>query len=226
MYRKIRIVVVSLVVAMICVVGSSMTLAYFTDTDSTTNNFVIGNASTKLMIYDDVSGSAYHELNVADYSPLVGIEENGTVRDIKFYLQAQNDGNIPVYQRFRIAIPKNLAGLVTVSLGDGGSCDAVVATSCNYDGYTASYKSSVHNNEYAEYYITRTIALDVNAKTSEWPTTNLRITGISEANKSSFECSGDNNNCVLGIKVYSDAIQTAGFANAAQAFENFAETYN
>ena len=208
MYHKVRITVAAIAVMMLCLLSSTMTLSYFTDTKYSTNEFTVGNASTSLAIYDDITGANPHQFDVATYSPLVDGQP------IPFYLQATNDGNIPVYQRFRVVIPKALANVVTLDLP-------------NSTDYTVAYEASV-NDTYAEYYITGVNPLAVGATTNDWPSgAKITIDGLNEANKSLFACSGtDNNDCVFGIDVYSDAVQVAGFADAATAFAGVTETYH
>ncbi len=223
MYHKIRITVASLVIMTFCTLSSVMTLSYFTDTKSTSNEFTIGNASTSLAIYDEVESENRHVFDADNHGPLVDNAE------ISFYPQATNDGNIPVFQRFRIVIPIALAEYIKLNLPT--NCEVETATDhvCTSDDYTITYNPSVNVEEtptYAEYYIVSNRKLAVGSKTSEWPTEKLIFTGISNANKSLFTCANnDNNNCVLGINIYSDAIQTTGFANANEAFTNLAETY-
>ena len=207
MYHKIRITVAAIVVMALCMLSSTMTLSYFTDSKSATNEFTVGNASASFVIYDNISGEAKHVFDVADYSPLID-------GNIPFYLQATNNGNIPVYQRFRIVIPKALASIITLDLPDS-------------EDYTVTYEPSV-NDTYAEYYILNTAPLAVDATTNEWPEgAKITISGLNDTNKSLFTCSenGNNNDCVFGIDVYSDVVQVAGFANAATAFAGFTETY-
>ena len=222
MYNKIRITVASLLVMTLCALSSTATLSYFTDTDAATNEFTIGNASTTLSIYEDANGTLF---NTSHHSPVV--------EDIPFYLSAENTGNIPVYQRFRVVIPIELASVVTPDLL-GSACNNIVTDkSCSNDDYTVTYDDSVEvgTATYAEYYITSKAALDVNAKTKNWPMTKLKISTqvgeLSDIQKSLLTCeNGDSNNCKLGIKAYSDAIQTAGFADAVSAFANFTEKYD
>lgn len=221
MYHKIRITVVSLAVMMICMLSTNATLSYFTDNDVKTNDFVVGNASTSLTIYDDITGDK-HEFDANTLPPL---EDN---QDIPFYLQATNEGNIPVYHRFRVVIPKALADVITLELPDmDDSCHITTTSenSCSNTDYTVTFKPSV-DNTYAEYYITNNQVLAVGQSTSEWPTMGIHIDGLSETNKALFTCANnDNNNCVLGINAYSDVVQTTGFMNATAAFESLAETY-
>ena len=192
MYHKFRITITAIVVMMFCTLSSTMTLSYFTDTDSTTNSFTIGNASTALSIYgDDVGEQAFDASNYT-LTP--------NMPDIPFYLQATNDGNIPVYQRFRIVIPTALADSITLNLPT--TTDEYVVT-----------------NQSGTYYIVSTEALAVGETTAHWPTLAIHVGDITNIDTSQFTCSDNsNNNCVLGINVYSDAIQTAGFANATDAF--------
>ena len=208
MYHKVRITVAAIAVMTLCLLSSTMTLSYFTDTEFSTNEFTVGNASTSLAIYDDISSATPRQFDVATYSPL-------TDRPIPFYLQATNDGNIPVYQRFRVVIPKALANVVTLDLP-------------NSTDYTVAYEASV-NDTYAEYYITSTSPLAVGATTNNWPSeAKITINGLSSADESLFTCSetGNNNDCVFGIDVYSDAVQVAGFADATTAFAGVTETYH
>ncbi|MBR3204268.1 SipW-dependent-type signal peptide-containing protein [Candidatus Saccharibacteria bacterium] len=226
MYHKFRITIASLVITTICILSSTATLSYFTDTDTITNDFTVGNASTTLTIYDDVSSETredWRTFDIANYPPLTD------EMDMPFYPQAVNDGNIPVYQRFRIVIPTTLASTITLDLPDNMNCIVETALSCANNDYTVTYNPTVEiNNEpkYAEYYFTSNNVLSINSTTKEWPTEKIHINGISEANKSLFTCETNDNNCTLGIHVYSDAIQTTGFQDAESAFANFAETYN
>ncbi|MBR3180773.1 SipW-dependent-type signal peptide-containing protein [Candidatus Saccharibacteria bacterium] len=226
MYQKIRIAVVLIVATMICMLSSTATLSYFTDTEIATNDFTVGNASTSLAIFDDITAENKRELDSSNYPPLTDTME------IPFYLQGTNDGNIPVYQRFRIVIPTALASVITLNLPNMNNC-AVETTpehKCSNDSYIVTYNPSVEvENEpkYAEYYITSINPLGLNDKTIEWPTEKLNFNGITDSNKTLLTCeNNDNNSCALGINVYSDSIQTTGFTDAENAFANFAETYN
>ncbi len=100
MYQKIRITVSSVVVMVLCMLSSTMTLSYFTDTQTTTNEFTIGNASAQFTIYGNADGT-----EAFDASAYTLVDH---MDDIPFYLEAENTGNIPVYQRFRVVIPEGL----------------------------------------------------------------------------------------------------------------------
>ena len=206
MYHKVRITVASLVVIAITVLSSTGTLSYFTDTDAKVNDFTVGSVSTALAIYDDVTGGNKHELVASNY-----VLTSGEARNIPFYLQAENDGTVSVYQRFRVVIPIALASVVTLETPNNAN-------------YVVTYNSSV-NNTYAEYYIVNQNVLGVGQVTNEWPTVAIHINGNFVANDPRFVCEGDGNNCVLGIRAYSDAIQAAGFTDATTAFGNLTETY-
>lgn len=226
MYRKIRITVASLVVMVICVLSSVGTLSYFTDIDSKSNDFTIGNASSDLMIYNDGAGDEEHIFSASDYTLVPGMP------DIPYYLQAKNDGNIPVYQRFRVVIPIALANAMTLELPCtlGELVDGV--RTCSSDDYDITYDSSVNvgaEPTYAEYYIVSKNLLDVNRTTSEWPVTAIKVgdipDGITESSEIVTCMDNDSNKCVLGIRAYSDVIQTTVSESATQAFEDFTETY-
>ena len=227
MYHKIRITVVSLVVMVICVLSSAGTLSYFTDTDSATNDFVVGNASTELKIYGDSAGE--NEFDASGYT----LTDN---LNIPFYPQATNDGNIPVYQRFRVVIPIALAGKITLALptmNDNCVVETVANHTCSNANYTVKYNPSVvveNEPTYAEYYIIGNSELAVNGKTSKWPMEGIKIGNIYSVNDydSLLTCAvGDNsgNNCTLGIRTYSDVIQATGFMDALDAFTGVGETY-
>lgn len=224
MYHKIRITVVSLVAITICLLSSTGTLSYFTDTDAQTNSFTVGNASSALVIYDDITSGTENILDTDDYSPL----EDPT--NVPFYPKATNDGNIPVYQRFRVVIPIALADVVAIQLPEMDNDCTVTTTSentCSNEYYTVTYKPSVDAEQvvFAEYYITSNNIIPVGGTTTEWPLTGIRFEGISGVDSSLFTCENSNNNCALGINVYSDVIQTTGFTDALSAFANLAETY-
>lgn len=223
MYRKIRITVVALVAVMLCVLSSSGTLSYFTDSDVKTNEFLVGNASTELKIYD---------------APALGDEDLFTASDyilvdemkVPLYLQATNDGNIPVYQRFRVVVPIELAEKVTMEF-PVGTCEVTAQNQCNNADYAVIYNPSVEVDNtptYAEYYIVNNTAMNVGATTQNVPAMTLKTDGITDEDKDSFVCeNGDANECKVWINIYSDAIQVAGFTNGAvEAFENFTESYN
>ena len=229
MYHKIRITAVSLVVIVICILSSAGTLSYFTDTDGVTNNFTLGNAATELKKYGDVSSEEPQAISTEP------VTDNSLYA---FHLQARNIGNIPVYQRFRVVIPIEFAGLVTLTIPDMEECTLTTAvgtmetSTCSNDNYTVTYDPSVEVENvatYAEYYIVSKAPLVVDGLTAEWPTSEINFGNISsvENYRNILSCGDDVNNCVLGIGIYSDVIQTAGFADGAvEAFENFTESYN
>ena len=236
MYHKVRITVVSLIVMVVAVLSSTSTLSYFTDTDSTTNSFVVGNASTVLAIYGDSAGE--NAFDASEYILTDGsvYKDNASLSQIPFYPQATNDGNIPVYQRFRVVIPIALAGEITLALPTMSDNCVVETTTdhiCSNADYTVIYNPSVpvaDTPTYAEYYIVSNSPLAVNGTTAEWPIAGIKIGNISGVNgyDSLLTCAeGDNskNNCTLGIRTYSDAIQTAGFVDALKAFASAGETY-
>lgn len=209
MYRKIRIAVVSLVLTTACVLSSSATLSYFTDVDSETNTFTVGSISTMLAIYGDNDGTIpFAEPD----EPIV----NGT---IPFYLQAENDGNVKVYQRFRVVIPSALADVVTLDL----PC-TVVNNTCSTTNYIVTYNPAVNETD-AEYTITSKAVVAVGGVTNRWPVRGIVIDGITDVDQSLFTCENGSNDCVLGITTYSDAIQAAGFSDAVSAFASLTGTH-
>ena len=226
MYYKIRITVVSLVLITICVLSSAGTLSFFTDSDSTQNDFTIGNASTELVLYKDTNGTLF---DTTDLDPLTD-----GMQDIPYYLQATNNGNIPVYQRFRVVIPIELANVLTLKMNN---CTLVVdnidtdVSRCENANYSIVYNKSVdveNTPTYAEYYIVSKSELGVGAKTNEWPTAAIAVGNISDVeNFDQIATCEDNdaNKCSFGVRAYSDVIQTTGFTSAIQAFENLTETY-
>ncbi|MBR3322056.1 SipW-dependent-type signal peptide-containing protein [Candidatus Saccharibacteria bacterium] len=238
MYHKVRITVVSLVVMAICVLSSVGTLSYFTDTDAATNEFMVGYASTVLKIYDDVSdASNKHEIVASDYTAVdnyvlkyaSSITEE-QLDSLPFYLQASNDGNIPVYQRFRVVIPIALANVVSLDLPNTyNGCNVKTAenNTCSNDDYTITYNPSVSVEDtptYAEYYIVSNDKIIVNGKTKEWPINGIKFGAVSGLGEL-LMCENNSSNCAVGIKAYSDAIQTAGFQTATAAFAGVGETY-
>ena len=226
MYYKIRITVVSLMLITVCVLSSAGTLSFFTDSDSTQNDFTIGNASTELVLYKDTN---YTLFDTMDLDPLTD-----GMQDIPYYLQATNNGNIPVYQRFRVVIPIELANVLTLKMDN---CTLVVdntdtdVSRCENTNYNIVYNKSVdieNTPTYAEYYIVSKSELGVGAKTSEWPTAAIAVGNISDVEDfDQIATCEDNdvNKCSFGVRAYSDVIQTTGFTSAIQAFENLTEKY-
>lgn len=226
MYKKIRITAIAIVLAVICIASSSGTLSYFTDTDNTENNFVVGRVASELSVYKDTEGTEFDETEYEGHPLEAG-------NQIPYYLQAENTGNIDAYQRFRIVIPIGLKDAISVKLGgDLAECNAKTATNniCEGSLYKVRYSASVEVDDeptYAEYYIESKNILAKETKTEEWPTTALYIeAGASSEDLSQLACGESGNNCTLGVKVYSDTIQTYGFSDVSAAFVNFAETYN
>lgn len=222
MYHKIRITVVSLAVILVAILGSTETLAYFTDTESQTNTFTVGNISTVLKVYSNVSGdaSSWTEFNAGGYTL------SSNMDPIPYYLQVTNTGNIPVYQRFRVVIPIGLADALSLEL----PCTLDSSSTCSGNGYKVDYISSVvvgGTQTYAEYRITSINPLSVGGTTAAWPTTAIKIGTLPDDWENIATCAGnDANHCTFGIKVYSDVIQTTGFNDATAAFANFTETYD
>ena len=241
MYHRIRITVVSLVVIAITMLSSVATLSYFTDTDSKTNDFAVGNAKTTLVIYDEVSdANNRHEIVESDYTVVDNhvikcasctANEREQLNSLPFYLQATNGGNIPVYQRFRVVVPIALANVVSLDLPNtynGCNVKTVENNTCSNADYTITYKSSVSVEDaptYAEYYIVSNDELEVDGKTKEWPINGIKFGDISSLDKSLLTCDNNDSSCVVGVKAYSDAIQTAGFQTAVEAFAGAGETY-
>ena len=226
MYRKIRITVVSLVVMTICMLSSTATLSYFTDTDSATNEFTVGKAASSLSIYEDENSIT--PFGTTNIGPLTD-----NMPDIAYYLQATNTGNIPVYQRFRVVIPGALANAITLEIPN---CTLVAdvnntnISTCSNSDYSVTYDSSVpvDNATYAVYYIVSNVVLGLNEKTANWPTSAIKVGTVSTVTdlQDITTCTtNDSNNCKFGIRAYSDVIQTTGFTSAVQAFDGFAETY-
>ena len=228
MYHKIRITVASLVIMTTCMLSSVSTLSYFTDSDTKTNSFTIGNISTTLAVYDDVASEPWREFDESNY------ETDGhllpdTDYSIPFYMQATNDGNVTVYQRFRVVIPSTLADFVELALPeDMGTCDARIET-CSNEHYSITYDDDVVVEKegeepitYAEYYIVSIDKLAQGGVTNSngWPIVGIKINIPAEGDYGTlFTCADDSrNNCALGINVYSDAIQTTGFVDAEDAF--------
>ncbi len=189
MFQKVRITVASIAIIALCLLSSTFTLSYFTDTDGSTNNFKVGHAASALSIFKDSAGET--PFVASDYTLEQGM-------DIPFYIEAENTGNIPVYQRFRVVIPADLTGLITLETPPT-------------DKYTVTQSANV-------YYIVSTGVLTVDETTEHWPTVAIHIGNI-PSDMSPYECSdATDNNCVLGLNVYSDVIQTTGFDSATAAF--------
>ena len=191
MFQKVRITIGAIAIIALCLLSSTFTLSYFTDTVDSVNNFKIGNAASTLSIFKDNTGETLFDANEYTLTP--------NMDDIPFYLEATNTGNIPVYQRFRVVIPTALADHITLNLPET-------------DKYTSTKDSGT-------YYIVSSSVLPVEGKTEHWPTLSISVGDISGIDTSQYACQENNNNdCILGIHVYSDVIQTTGFDSAAAAF--------
>ena len=212
------------VLAVICIASSSGTLSYFTDTVETSNSFAVGRVASELHIYKDTLGSTFMN---SDYDGEHPIEAG---QPIPYYLEAENTGNIDAYQRFRIVIPITFKDVISLKLyGNLSSCDVKVSDVCENEDYKVTYDDSVEVESvptYAEYYIESKNILAKDGKTANWPTSALYIEENTEnIDLSELACGESSNNCTLGVKVYSDTIQTYGFDDVSSAFVNFTETY-
>ena len=125
-------------------------------------------------------------------------------------------------------VPIALASVITLNLPDNCTVETALDNTCSDADYTVIYDPAADVGgvaTYAEYYIMSNRAVVVGDTTTGWPTVGIHIGDISSVDNSLFTCTNGDNDCVLGINVYSDAIQTTGFVSAISAFENFTETY-
>ena len=226
MYSKLRVTLASLSLILLSTLTSTTTVAYFTDSDSTSSTFILGRADTVISAYDDVSSVPYTPFSADTYGPLVQDQE------IPLYLSAENNGNIPVYQRFRLVLPITLASALTFNLPGctlTPLAESPTDSTCTTESYTVIYHPSVNIENlptYAIYYIYSNQPIAPGAATPEWPTTKIIVGNLDNVNPADFTCANNNlNSCAFGLSYYSDVIQTTGFSDPISAFQNFAETY-
>lgn len=190
---RIKILVLSLVVASLAITCSTTTLAYFTDTDFSESVFTVGNVTIT---------------NTTNQSGVCTDMEKGDECVESFTVT--NSGAVDTYVRVRVLVPTSL-------LSDSSPTLNITA---NGEFVESDNNVTYSETEYKEYVSTATTPLSANEVyntsniTFEY-TLDSTVTVEGEGTETSTNLAD------LGIKIYAEAIQAQGFTNASEAFNNF-----
>jgi len=223
---KKKILAMSLVAVLAAVALISGTLAYFTDTDAKSNVFVSGNVEIELIEnFGDNDATTPEKLLPATGSAQAGTLQNGITKEVS----VKNTGSEDAYVRVHIAIPSILdngnpefdAGKNVLHFNFTGNSlgadkwDWSTTTGAEFTGDWNYYVTTIDNISYNVYVVTYGAALVSGQETSEKAMTQVYLDS-----KTSNEAVSAYN-VVLGnnwqIKVLSEGVQAAGFADAYEA---------
>ena len=238
---RTKVLVLSLVGVTLSIASSGMSLAYFKSDDESTNIFTIGQiavtpvtASIGRTYTDEMTGdptsytNAEIASNAADYTDyydqhcanMLG-DPSGANDTCNRYVFVQNTGNLPAYVRVRVMIPEDL---VTADPGD----QPIITL--NYDDTSDEYVRTINGHvlcstestEYCnEYVFLRSAALAENTMTSSPVIDSITVNVIAATGGVGGGTSDSYADLTEGVKIYTEAIQAQGFADAVTAFNNY-----
>ena len=193
---RIKILVLSLVVATLAITCSTTTLAYFKDSYVIENTFAVGNVKVQ---------------NNTVTSGICG----GMIKDdtCTKAISVTNTGSVDAFVRVRVLVPESLVSenTLAVSTANNAFVETPNTVNCN----------TAPETQCKEYVSTWNNILSGNTVTPEstisFTYNSLIKTGIEGENTEGAPISL----AELGIKIYTEAIQAQGFANASDAFSNF-----
>lgn len=224
---KKKILALSFVAVFAAVALISGTLAYFTDTDAKDNVFVSGNVEIELIEnFGDNDALTPEKLLPATGSAQAGTLENGIVKEVS----VKNIGSEDAFVRVHIAIPKILdsgnpefdAGNNVLHFNFSGDSlgedlwDWTTSAGAPYTGLPWNYYETVIDDiDYNVYVVTYGTALASGAETLEKAMTQVYLDSrvTNEDMAAIMETLGEN----WQIKVLSEGVQAAGFADAYEA---------
>ncbi len=226
MKKKILSLVLVLVLALTAVIGG--TLAYFTDSEDTTNTFTVGSVDIVLLesqYYTNVDKASDSDIRASaeNYQSYLSEKGKNVVpgREFMKAIYVDNTGKNDAYVRVRLVVTANQFKSFyftenTTALESG----AMVKTIIGHKGQTetiytdvAAAKADIANWDTLEYIYTYTAALAAGDLTDLSPV--WKFTMKHDLNNA------DVANLETDIPVYADAIQAEGFSTAAEAFAAF-----
>lgn len=212
---KKKIIVTALVVCIFVLSIASATIAYFTDTQSATNTFAVGNVDIQITeaLVKVESGNANGTENIVkvdpekrqinkdlDYSAIRNLYPGQTIAKDP---TIENVGSENAYVAAKITI-SGLNGLITGDNVKNFLTNGAINTAGNYIAY------GLDNGTLTIYFIANDALTATNGKVMLFDTVNIPATWGNEEMK---ECSD------LVIKVEAFATQKAGFADAKTAIQ-------
>lgn len=218
---KGKFLVLSLAAIALSIAGSSTTLSYFTDSDSSLANFTVGNISIETTTVKSNCSEMYYGDECT---------ESITIK---------NTGNVPAYVRIRVLIPWE----ILTSYDTNGYPSLFGYSFTTPDGtsivpanaYQQAPKVTVDGIEYGQFTITYANQLSANVATEATVLTlkNYQNASATSDNVNDSECTTVEGSCSTmttsvsvslkdaGIIIYTQAIQAQGFSSATEAFNNF-----
>ena len=190
---RIKILVLSLVVAALAITCSNTTIAFFTDSDNSINTFTVGNvAITNTMSQSGVCAEMQKDDECV---------ESFTIENI---------GPVDAYVRIRVLVPTSL-------LSDSSPTLNITANGEFVESINTITISEIEYNEFVS------TAENLLASGEVYNTSEISFEYILDST-ATVEGEGTEtsaNPADLGIRIYAEAIQAQGFANATEAFNNF-----
>ena len=248
MKKKLTAIFLCVALAAIAIVGAS--LAYFTDTDSATNTFTVGNVKIQLLessLHRENAGIANGETSASELWSDVAKERSGNTSKYKAddtLIEAnaaeykcenvqlipdrsyhkmpyvKNVGSNDAYIRIRVMIPADLDTAVLNSSMYTSSAMSQKEFTMAIDQTGTMEREGVKYNVYT---FTRIDPLAPNEMTywNVWGTIHMDTTVTSAQSEALFGENGPYPNGVFPVLVEADAIQAEGFADASAAWTAF-----
>lgn len=235
---KGRIFTVSLVASILTIVGSGMTLSYFTDTKMAENKFTLGQVKVELYESRLARGDNTDAQIIADAATYKDwldsvIAIPGQTYEKNTYVK--NTGNVDAYVRIRYLMPATIWGNygadhtvfnvirneAAISSGEWNA-PSLVGSGDVY--LTNDFGQRIRCNEYQ---MIRKVPLAPGAMTTQPALSSVKI--VPQLKQEQIDEYISRNllaeDGTFKIYVFADAIQAAGFDDAKTAFENMAPTY-
>lgn len=234
---KNKLFALSLVCVLAIVSCSSITLSYFTDTQSARNTFAVGsvkvwlleasvdrkNSETGEMLSDsDIINSAIDYRNYLGSGILLANQEYNKMPYLK------NTGNVPAYVRIRVLIPAGLRADTEHFFYRHNESSSTNGTGVEWTKQVnVSKPVTVGGKQYVEFNYTRNEPLAPGEMTERPPFNSIGLRpNTDEAwRTAAIENGWLDANGKFDILVYGDSIQQAGFTNALSAFTKFNNVY-
>lgn len=190
-----KILVLSFVLATLSTIFAGTTLAYFIDATSTTETFTVGN------------------VGVTNTTTSTGTCTSMALGDTcTKTFTATNSGSVTEYARVRVLVPDSLLTATLTVVADPGFSQSASSVYCNGNS----------GDTCTEYVYTWSDALDAGNTTSASPALSFTYNLSSIATAIGEGGTGTNDTpAILGVIIYTEAIQAQGFANATSAFGSF-----
>ena len=195
---RIKILVLSLVATILTITMSTTTMSYFIDSDQSEAMFTVGSVRIQ---------------NVFSESE-VGEDMETNSKCTKSYA-VRNTGSSLAYVRVRVLVPENLLSVGSPTLAIATANDEYV------ESLGSVFCNGVDGDLCREYVSTWDEPLAADTETSSRNITFTYLLVEEASTEGDGGEGGSINPANLGIKIYTEAIQAQGFANASEAFSNF-----